>query len=399
MHTLRARIIAPFIALVAVSLLLVGAAGALAASRPADHAHAQHHARRHAQRHARRHAERHARRHAQSRAHAHTAVVNSLGANIVGIAAGGSIQNDDPAMLGKDLDLDQHAGSKWLRIDINWAQVQAGGPNSFNWDSIDAVVKGAEARGMSVLGTILYSPDWARPAGTSSTYTPDPKLYASFAAAAAQHYSALGVNAFEIWNEPNQVQFWTPSPNVADYTTLLKTSYTAIKSVDPSATVLTAGLAPAVNDGTDIAPVSFLQGIYANGGKDHFDAVGIHPYCNPDLPGATDAWSTWYQMYGTSTSLRSVMIAHGDGAKKIWGTEFGAPSAGVSGVSQAFQAQTVTRAYQLWSSYSWAGPLFFYQGRDDGNDLGDRYDNYGFATTDFSLKQSFYAYQAEAQSL
>jgi hypothetical protein len=383
-YTLRARFIAPFVALLAVGSLLVGSAGALAASRPA-HAHA--------------HAQRHARRRSRSHAHAHAAVANALGANIVGIAAGGSLQNDDSTLLSKDLDLDQRAGSKWLRIDINWAQIQSAGPNTYNWGPIDAVVQGAEARGMSVLGTILYSPDWARPAGTSSITTPNPKLYASFAAAAAQHYSALGVNAFEIWNEPNTAQFWAPSPNVTDYTTMLKDSDTAIKSVDPSARVITAGLAPAANDGTNIAPVSFLQGIYANGGKGSFDAVGMHPYCNPVLPGAPDAWSAWYQMYGTPTSLRSVMIANGDGAKKIWGTEFGAPSSGISGVSAAFQASTVTRAYQLWSSYSWAGPLFFYQGRDDGNDAGNRFDNYGFATTDFNPKPSFFAFQSAAQSL
>jgi hypothetical protein len=401
MNSLRARISAFFIALLAVGFLLTGASGALAASQP----HAKPHARAYAQRHARRHSRRHARRHArrQARGHgpirAHAAVANSFGSNIAGIAAGGTIQNDDPTTLGRDLALDERAGSKWLRVDINWDLIQDGGPNSYNWGPIDAVVQGAEARGMSVLGTILYSPDWARPANTSSTYAPNPALFASFAAAAARHYSALGVNAFEIWNEPNNEQFWTPKPNVGAYTALLTQSYDAITSVDPSATVVTAGLSPAPNDGTNIAPATFLQGIYSHGGKGHFDAVGMHPYCNPDMPGDPDAWSAWYQMYGTPTSLRSVMVDNGDGAKKIWGTEFGAPTSGESGVSQAFQAQTVTRAYQLWSTYSWAGPLFFYEGRDDGNNAGDRYDNYGFATTSFSLKQSFFAYRTVAQTV
>jgi hypothetical protein len=394
MNALRARISALVIALLAVSILLVGAAGALAAPRHHATAHAKSHSRHHARRHVRRHVRRHARR-----PHAPAHVANDFGSNIVGIAAGGTIQNDDPASLSKDLDLDQRAGSKWLRVDINWDLIQYGGPNSYNWGPIDAVVQGAEARGMSVLGTILYSPAWARPANTDSTYSPDPSLYSAFAAAAASHYSALGVSAFEIWNEPNNEQFWTPKPNVAEYTTVLKGAYTSIKAVDPAATVITAGLSPAANDGTNIAPVSFLEGIYANGGKDHFDAVGMHPYCNPDLPGAPDAWSAWFQMYGTPTSLRSLMVAHGDGAKKIWGTEFGAPSAGAPGDTQAFQAQTVTRAFQLWSTYSWAGPLFFYQGRDNGSDAGDRFDNYGFATTGFSLKQSFFAYRTMAETV
>jgi polysaccharide biosynthesis protein PslG len=207
------------------------------------------------------------------------------------------------------------------------------------------------------------------------------------------------VHAYEVWNEENNQQSWTPAPNAANYTAMLRAAYPAIKSADPSATVVTGGLSPAVDDGTNIAPTTFLQGIYANGGHGSFDAVGMHPYCNPDMPGAPDSWSAWYQMYGTPTNIRGIMVANGDGAKKIWGTEFGAPSSGTTGLSQAFQSQTVTRAYQLWSSYSWAGPLFFYQGRDSGSDATDVYDNYGFASSSFDLKASFFAYQQAAAAL
>ena len=33
-------------------------------------------------------------------------------------------------------------------------------------------------------------------------------------------------------------------------------------------------------------------------------------------------------MYQTSPSIRSIMVANGDSAKKIWITEFGAPTSG-----------------------------------------------------------------------
>jgi polysaccharide biosynthesis protein PslG len=454
MHTLRARLTALILAVLTVGTLLVGASAALAAPRPQAVAHNRPHARHHSRHHARRHVRRHHRPtlHFTWPVTAPTApvitptpppptttttppptttttpptttttpptttttpptttttpvtgpttppVANSFGTAEAGIAAGGSLQNENPTMLGQDLDLDQSSGAKWLRIDINWAQIQNGGPNSYDWSHIDSVIQGAEARGMSVLGVILYTPAWARPAGTSASYGPAPAQYSQFAATAVAHYSALGVHAYEVWNEENNDQFWTPAPNTANYTAMLRAAYPAIKQADPTATVVTGGLSPEPNDGTNIAPVTFLQGIYANGGANHFDAVGAHPYCNPDLPGAPDAWSAWYQMYGTSTSLRSVMVANGDSAKKIWGTEFGTPSSGTSGVSPAFQAQTVTRAYQLWSSYSWAGPLFFYQGRDDGSDSSDLYDNYGFANTSFGLKPSFYAFQQSVSAL
>ena len=133
------------------------------------------------------------------------------------------------------------------------------------------------------------------PSGTSATYGPDPAKFAAFAKVAASHYSALGVHAYEVWNEPNTKSFWTPSPNVADYTRLLKAAYPAIKGADPQATVLSGGTAPAPDDGTSYSPVSFLKGIYANGGGDSFDAVAHHPYCWENYPGDPQAWSAWYQ--------------------------------------------------------------------------------------------------------
>ena len=295
------------------------------------------------------------------------------GADGFGIAAGGALQNEDPATLARDLDAIRDLGSKWIRIDINWAQIQSGGPSSYNWDSIDRLVSEASARGIKVLGVIVYTPSWARPTGTDATFGPDPQKYAAFASAAVSHYSARGVHAYEVWNEPNTKAFWTPSPNINDYTRLLKAAYPAIKAADPQATVLNGGTAPAPTDGTNFQPVDFLKGIYANGGGNSFDVVSHHPYCWPASPGDAESWSAWYQMYGTNPSLRSVMSANGDGAKKIWATEFGAPTNGPSGshVSEATQAAMMTKAYAEWRSYAWSGPMFAYQGRDLGTSTLD----------------------------
>ena len=323
---------------------------------------------------------------------------NTFGKSLFGVAAGGSLQSESAGQLGTDLTADQAAGAKFLRTDINWAQVQAQGPNSYNWTLTDNVVRGAKARGMQVLGVIIYTPSWDRPAGTDSTYRPDPAAYARFARAAAAHYAAMGVHSFEIWNEENTSAFWTPSPSPADYAALLQAAYPAIHAGDPSATVITGGLAPSATDGTNFAPVDFLKAVYAAGAQGSFDAVGAHPYCWPAMPGAADDWSAWYQMYGTSTSLRSLMVAHGDGAKKIWATEFGAPTNGPAGsyVSQATQAQMITTAFKLWSGYSWAGPLFVYQGRDQGTDTSTRENFFGFLNNDGTPKLGFFAYRSAA---
>jgi hypothetical protein len=325
---------------------------------------------------------------------------NSTGADMFGVSVGGTLQNEDPATLAKDLDALQGAGARWVRVDINWAQIQNGGPSSYAWTSIDNVVQGATARGIKVLGVIVYTPGWARPSGSSATYGPDPAKYAAFARTAVQHYAAMGVHTYEVWNEPNTQSFWTPTPSPSAYTQLLKAAYPAIKSADPQSTVLSAGTAPAPSDGTNYSPVDFLKGIYANGGGGSFDAVSHHPYCFPANPGDAQTWSSWYQMYGTSPSLRSVMVANGDGAKKIWATEFGAPTNGPSGyVSESAQAAMIAKAYTEWGTYDWGGPLFTYQGRDLGTSTSSSQNFFGLLHHDFTPKPAYAAYKTAANSV
>jgi hypothetical protein len=329
-------------------------------------------------------------------------IANVFGPSLFGIATGSTLQNETatPA-LASDLRDDRAAGARWIRIDINWAQIQEQGPSSYFWTDIDTAVRTAERDGMSVLGTIAYTPSWARPANSVATYGPKPRQYAKFAGIAARHYSAMGVQAFEIWNEPNVQAFWTPRPRPAAYTAVLKAAYVAIKSVDPRATVMTGGTAPAANSATSYTPVRFLKDIYAHGGKGHFDAVANHPYCWPAYPGAKYAWSAWYQMYGTRPSLRSLMVSHGDGSKKIWATEFGAPTDGPPGtyVSDATQAKMVSKAFRLFSHYKWAGPLFMYSGRDLGSSTDTRENFFGFLKHNFARKPSFTAYHREMVSV
>jgi hypothetical protein len=317
---------------------------------------------------------------------------NAFGDELYGISVGGAIQGEDPATLARDLDAIADAGARWVRLDINWAVVQAGGPSSYNWEPFDRMVQGVTERGMKVLGIIVYTPGWHR---SSPIKAPDPQAYANFAREAAARYGPMGVHDYEIWNEPNISAFWS-SPNPAAYTQLLKAASSAIKSVDPQARVLTGGLAPSWTEDGNYAPATFLKGIYGNGGGGHFDAVAHHPYCFPAMPGDSESWSAWYQMYGTPNSIRDVMTDNGDGAKKIWATEFGAPTDGPERVSEAEQAAGIALAYELWKTYDWAGPLFTYQGRDLGTDQSTRENFFGLLRHNFSPKPAYKAYRKAA---
>jgi polysaccharide biosynthesis protein PslG len=325
----------------------------------------------------------------------------SAAGNRFGFSTGGAIQNMSASDLGRYLDGADAAHTGWIRFDINWSAIQTGGPTSYNWAPYDNVVTATTARGMKVLGMIGYTPSWARPGGTSDK-TPPTNLadYANFAKAAVARYSAMGVHAYEVWNEPNIVNFWSPAPDPARYAQMLKLAYGAIKSADPSATVVSAGLSPygayGERDTTHVNPLTYLEAMYANGAGGSFDALGWHPYNYP-WGLSYYAWSAWSQMSETTPNVRSIMTARGDSAKQVWVTEFGAPTGSTTrDLTEAAQAQLVTEFYGKLKDWSWAGPGFFYSYRDNGTNKSDVEQNFGLLHYDWSAKPSYAAYQTAA---
>jgi polysaccharide biosynthesis protein PslG len=237
-------------------------------------------------------------------------------------------------------------------------------------------------------------PAWAAAAGTGGDVSPPPASaaqYAAFAARVAGRYAPEGVRMFEIWNEPNNAEFWSPRADPAAYTADLKAAYASIKAVDPSAWVISGGLAPELNDRTNIAAVTFLQAMYADGAKGSFDAVGDHPYSYPALPDTYEPWSGWSQMAQTSPSLRSVMTSYGDAAKQIWITEVGAPAGGPGGVSEAAQATALTQAIKDARTTSWIGGIYLYTWQDGGTDPDSYKDWFGLLTVGGTPKPAYAA--------
>ena len=301
--------------------------------------------------------------------------------NQFGVAAPG-LASESASAQAADLAAMKAAGINAVRLDVNWNWVQPGGPNSYSWGWLDQVVASSRAAGMSVDLIVEGCPQWAAVSGARApTAQPaSPAAFAQFAAAVAARYAPKGVQTFEIGNEPNNANFWQPAPNPAAYTADLIAAYNAIKKVAPSVVVLSGGLSPATNDGTNISPITFLQAMYANGAKNHFDGVGFHPYSFPALPNTYKSWSAWSQMSQTNPSIRSVMTANGDGSKQIYITEVGAPTGGPVGVSQAAQADEFTQAIAAAKTTSWIGAMYFYTWRDRGTNTSDSEDWFGLLT-------------------
>ena len=279
--------------------------------------------------------------------------------DLIGFAAP-SLLGDDPSAQVQQLQQMKSMGMTTVRIDANWSGGEPAQGN-FNWSALDAIMASVHQVGMTADLIIDGCPPWAAASGASGQFAQpaSPSQFGAWAAAVAARYHSKGADYFEIWNEPNNSQFWSPSPNADAYTADLEAAYAAIKAADPSSVVISAGLAPGNGNGS-IDPVTFLGGMYAAGAKGNFDAVGDHPYTFPADPD-TDSQGNWGEMDQTRQSLRSLMIAHGDAAKKIWITEFGAPTGDVTAAQQATElTQAITAAVHT----SWIGAFYIYTWSD-----------------------------------
>ncbi|MGJ7917770.1 cellulase family glycosylhydrolase [Massilia sp. LXY-6] len=302
-----------------------------------------------------------------------------------------------PAELSTTIEAYKTLGVKWVRFDFDWSVMQPA-PTTYNLVNHDRVVTALAKAQIKILGLIAYTPGWANGGQVSKFFPPtNPQTFASFAAFLTARYAGMGVAAWEIWNEPNLVQFWNPGADPAAYAQLLKQSYIAIKKQNPKMVVVSGGLGQPSTGGGNMEARLFLQLLYGSGAAPYFDAVGNHPYTAPQLP-LDSSSNNWAQMFSTSTSFRSIMNQYGDDKKKIWITEYGAPTSGTNiwgtTVSEDRQASMVTQTLALTASYTWTGPTFWYNFKDfcaAGSSDSECY--YGMVRSDGTAKPAFNAYR------
>ena len=301
----------------------------------------------------------------------------------VGFSLGSPVLWATEADLAKTMDMvvESHAGM--VRFDVSWAFAEPT-DGHLDWGPSDRVVDAAARRGLQMLVIVANCPAWASVDGRTHTGAPaDPKRYARFAGQVARRYGDR-VTRFEIWNEPNGRIFFGPDPDPRRYTRMLIEAHAAIKAENPQATVVGGALGATDHGDGVIPPVPFLTAMYEAGAAGHFDALSYHPYDynEPLATGALYPTSPMQQM----VAMRELMTAHGDGAKPMWITEYGAPT---SVVSEEKQSTLVVESIRQWPEVASAGPFFIYGLRDAGPDSGDQQAGFGLTTTDFVPKKAF----------
>jgi len=270
----------------------------------------------------------------------------------------------------RDLDLIKDMGFKWVKQIFAWRDVEGIEKGKYDWFRPDTVVQMIEERGLKLLARIDHQPFWAQEDdGAVPLASAPPKNYqdfGDFCRVFAERYKGR-IGAYQIWNEPNLSREWgNKPPNPAEYVQLLAACYVGIKSADPEAIVISAGLAPTgTDDETAMPDDKFVRGMYEAGGAPYFDMLGVHAagYMNPPerSPDETEAdpnlqarWITFRRV----EDIRQIMVEHSDEDKQMtilemgWTTDTVNVSYSWHAVSEQQQADYLVRAYQ-WAKENW----------------------------------------------
>jgi hypothetical protein len=284
-----------------------------------------------------------------------------------------------------DFDEIRANGLDTVRLDVAWDLLQPTAPDA--WDTqylarLDDVLDLIAARGLHPIVVVHRTPAWARDSiGSAATPPTDPATYAATVGFLARRYAQRTGMVYEIWNEPNQHQFWD-SPDGSDptaYIRLLRAAYTSIKSVAPSATVL--GGSVAFNDS------AYIKGMYAAGAAGAFDALSLHPYSGTNPPDATE--DPWRSFVLAIDQTHEIMQANHDADKTIWITEMGWSTADVP---DAVRAGYLEGAVNLVRARRFVAAMCVYQ-LDQSDDV-----NTGLVAPDGSYTRSWLSYGQAARS-
>jgi hypothetical protein len=227
-----------------------------------------------------------------------------------------------PAQISGQLAALHATGATVARSDAFWEAAEprapVAGQHRYDWSFSDRVAGALAAQGLTWLPIIDYTAPWAASVARQDHSPPRSDAdYAAYAGAFAARYGSGGtfwrahpgvsprpVTAIEIWNEPDNPEFWVPHPDAAGYAQLYLAARAAIDDAQPGIRVLVGGL---TNAGAFLPAMAQA----APELRGHVDGVGIHPYGTPAV------------VVSRVRGARAALVRLGMGAVPLYITEFG----------------------------------------------------------------------------
>lgn len=182
------------------------------------------------------------------------------------------------------------AGVSVIRKSLLWSTIETA-TGVYSWTNTDTLVSEIESAGavpyleLDFNNQLYYSSSEATYASSLSSGSRD-KLavltqanitaFTNFALAALARYNGRGI-IWEIWNEPNNSQFWKPTVSASAYSYFANRVASAMKAYYPNERICTGGLTAVSGTSGDI-DYPYIQIMLDNDCLRHFDAFGIHPY-------------------------------------------------------------------------------------------------------------------------
>ncbi len=232
------------------------------------------------------------------------------------------------------------AGIASVRVWLPWMQVESK-RDDLDWGPVDQAVTDNADAGLATLPFLFGTPSWAAHEDGQECDDDDcvafpPRSdvtraeFAEFAAAAVRRYGPDGnfwdqhrglpyrpIEIWQLWNEPNLSSFYRPAVDPIAYGALVQAGAAGIRSEDPDAQVLLAGLTGTRTNAKRMSTTSFMAQLYTVPDvAASFDGIAVHPY-NRKARGTLDQVK----------AARTIATANADDAG-IWVTELGWASAG-----------------------------------------------------------------------
>lgn len=308
-------------------------------------------------------------------------------------------QEVEPWKKEQTLQLAQDAGIVWAKQQFAWEEAEPR-KGEFNWRKFDELIARFEQHQLGIIARLDRPPPWTKKDPRFRQGPPDDLGdFGNFVFAFAQRYRGR-VRYVQIWNEPNLWNEWGGQPpNAAQYLELLKVAYARAKQADPTVQVLSAPLAPTLEESPfALSELLYLDQLYRLGAKDYFDILAASAFgqeFGPDDPPQASVLN-----FSRLVLQHDIMQKYGDTRKAIWINEYGwnaSPSSFPKSsltwqrVSEEEQAAYTVRGIQkARAEWPWAGPMCIWYFRQVGNIPPERPDYYfRMVDTDFKPRMVY----------